>query len=79
MNDLFDISGTNRTLKVPIRLKSIKTKKVCINHSKLERDARKRVRSIKKYQITINRKVGRSFKDVRNKMIDDYDEYEEEY
>ena len=63
MNNLFDISGSNRSLKIPLGLKSIQPKKYCVNHSKLERDARNRVRNINKYQRTIARNNGRSLKE----------------
>lgn len=58
----FDISGTNRSLKIPLGLKNISSKKRCVNHSKLERDARARVRNLNKYQRTVARNVGRNMK-----------------
>lgn len=59
----FDISGTNRSLKIPLTLKKITSKKFCVNHSKMERDARERVRNLKKYQLSISRREGRNRKD----------------
>ncbi len=59
----FDLTGSNRSLKIPLGLKGINSKKRCVNHSKMERDARKRVRDLKKYQRTIARNVGRNMKE----------------
>jgi len=58
-----DISGSNRSLKIPLGLKTVKAKKHCVNHSKLERDARARVRNLNKYQRTMARNVGRKIKE----------------
>ena len=58
----FDIAGTNRSLKIPMGLKKLSPKKYCVNQSKLERDARERVRNIRKYQRTIARNIGRKNK-----------------
>jgi hypothetical protein len=71
MTDIYDISGTNRSLKIPLGLKPIHPKKYCVNHSKIERDARKRVRTINKYQRTIARNVSRSLKDMNNVWMND--------
>jgi hypothetical protein len=62
MSQLFDLTGTNRSLKIPLGLKMINPKKICVNHSKMERDARQRVRNLKKYQRTMERNVGRKLK-----------------
>ena len=58
-----DISGSNRSLKIPLSLKGIKAKKFCTNHSKMERDARNRVRALNKYSRTIKRITARKIKD----------------
>lgn len=71
MENIFDISGTNRSLKIPLGLKSIHPKKYCVNHSKLERDARNRVRNINKYQRTIARNVGRSLKEKNVEWVNE--------
>ncbi len=70
MSQLFDISGTDRSLKIPLGLKSINPKKFCVNHSKMERDARQRVRNLNKYQRTISRNIGRNLKNMWNKYSD---------
>jgi hypothetical protein len=69
MNTMFDISGTNRSLKIPLGLKTIHSKKICVNHSKMERDARNRVRNLKKYQRTISRNIGRLMKETNNEWF----------
>ena len=73
MSQLFDLTGTNRSLKIPLGLKSIKSKKICVNHSKMERDARRRVRNLKKYQRTVERSIGRKLKSESSKsQLDEY-------
>ena len=61
----FDLSGTHRSLKIPLGLKRIGSKKICVNHSKMERDARNRVRGLKKYQRSIARNVARVIKETK--------------
>jgi hypothetical protein len=65
MTNLFDLTGTNRSLKIPVGLKGIRSKKICVNHSKMERDARNRVRNLKKYQRSIARNVARELKETK--------------
>ncbi len=65
MSSLFDITGSNRSLKIPDGLKGIRSKKICVNHSKMERDARNRVRNLKKYQRSIARNVARTMKETK--------------
>jgi hypothetical protein len=71
MSQLFDLTGSNRSLKIPLSLKTIKSKKICVNHSKMERDARQRVRNLKKYQRTVERSIGRKLKS--ESRVDDED------
>ena len=78
----YDISGSNRSLKIPMGLKNISPKKKCVNHSKLERDARNRVRNLNKYKRTISRSFGRNIKvSLLRSYVNDYStllEWEEE-
>jgi hypothetical protein len=80
--NIFDVSGTNRSLKIPLGLKNTSPKKYCVNHSKMERDARKRVRNLNKYKRTVERSVGRDMKVVSLRTyVNDYAsllEWEEE-
>ncbi len=79
MSQLFDLTGSNRSLKIPIGLKTIKAKKICVNHSKMERDARQRVRNLKKFQRTVARNIGRKFKSDNSKTPMDEDDYDYDY
>jgi len=61
----YDIRGTNRSFKLPVGLRHIKAKKVCVNASRIEKVARNRVRNIRKFQRSMARKVARQLKEDR--------------
>ena len=69
-----DISGSNRSLKIPLSLKGINAKKICTNHSKMERDARNRVRALNKYNRTIKRLNARKLKETHNNDLLEWEE-----
>ena len=61
----YDIRGSNRTFKMPVGLRHIKGKKICVNTSRIQKEARDRVRNIRKFQRTMARKIGRQQKEAR--------------
>ena len=65
----FNLKGSSRKYKIPLGLKHIKAKKVCVNRTKLEQLARKRVRALLKYQRSMNRMAGRKLKENMFQMF----------
>ena len=63
---LFNIKGSSREHKIPLGLKHIKAKKICVNRTKLEQLARKRVRDILKYKRSMRIMEGRKMKEMMN-------------